>query len=119
MQSRAATVAEYVASLPAERKPVVEAVRELFRKVAPDLVEKMAYGMPVFEVNGVPRFSVASQKNYVSLYLQPEVVEKHRASLGKLSCGRCCIRFRRLDQLPMDVIERICRESLDSPPSAC
>src|SRR5205085_2886790 len=58
---------------------------------------------------------LASQKNYMSLYLmsvygdekQAEAFKKAWTKTGKkLDMGKCCIRFKKLDDLPLDVIGR-------------
>jgi hypothetical protein len=55
--------------------------------------------------------SFASQKNYLALYISAgDVVEAHRAELRKLNCGKRCIRFRKLDGLPLDVVAVILQE---------
>jgi hypothetical protein len=56
-------------------------------------------------------FGLASQKNYISLYMDIQVVEKHRAELPGLSIGKSCIRFKRLDQLPLEVIQEMMVEA--------
>ena len=68
----------------------------------------MKYGMPCYE--GLCAF--ASQKQAMSFYADPPVVEAHRAQLGKLNCGKCCIRFRKLADLPLDVVASILKDTL-------
>ncbi len=122
------TVEDYLASLPEERRSVVGAVRSVILKSLPKGYEEgIQYGMIGYFVphslypNGyhcdpkqpLPFLGLASQKNYYSLYFMgvygdPEEVawlQREWAKTGKkLDMGRCCIRFRKLEDLPLDVL---------------
>lgn len=125
MQSKASTVAAYLKSLPAERRSIVARVREVVLKNLPKgYVESMGYGMIVYTIplsrypetyNGQPLCygGLASQKNYVSLYLMSIYVgnedwfRREFAKAGKrLDTGKGCVRFRRVEDLALDVIGR-------------
>lgn len=53
-----------------------------------------------------------SQKHYMSLYMDTGIVEKHREELIALSIGKSCIRFRKIDQLPLGTIKRMLEETV-------
>jgi len=111
MQSKAATVAAYLAELPADRKAALTRIRELIRKTAPESREEMQ-GMPAYTVGGEMLCAFASQSNYMALYVcDTAVVEKHRKALKKLSVGKSCIRFKSLDDLPLNVAATILEEA--------
>lgn len=104
MQSKAKTVAAYLKELPPDRKAAVGKLRSMIKQAAPAARESMKYGMPVYELDG-GGLAVASQKQYIALYVTPvEVVAAFRTRLDKLSVGKCCIRFRRPEQIPWGVI---------------
>jgi hypothetical protein len=128
MTSKAATVEEYLAELPEDRRAVIRAVREVILANLPvGYEEAMQYGMIGYVVPHTlypagyhcdPRqpltyAGVASQKNYMSLYLM--CVYGHAATAAwfrsafaaagkKLDMGKSCVRFKKLDDLPLDVI---------------
>lgn len=125
VQSRAATVADYLAELPEERRKVFSAVLKVVRKSVPrGYREAMLWGMPCWSVpletypetyNGQPLCyaALAAQKNHFALYLMSaygDPGEATRLKQGfakagkKLDMGKSCIRFRRLEDLPLDVI---------------
>jgi len=128
MQSQAATVAEYLAELPVERRAAVEAVRKvILQNLDKDYEEGMQYGMIGYYVphriyppgyhcdpkQPLPFTCLASQKNYLSLYLgcvygdTPLAKWFHEAwkkSGKKLDMGKSCIRFKKADDLALDVI---------------
>jgi hypothetical protein len=124
-RSTATTVAGYLAELPAERRAVVEAVRDTVLRHLPDGYEEtMNWGMISYEVplarypdtyNRQPLSyaALAAQKHHYALYLnaayQDEASERRLrdgfAAAGRtLDIGKSCVRFRRLDDLPLDVI---------------
>jgi len=109
MQSEATTVSQYLKELPSDRRAALSELRALIHRVAPGTVEAMQYGMPVFG----DLCAVASQKHYMALYVcQSELVKAHLAALGKVNCGKVCIRFKRLSDLNLSTVERLLREVL-------
>jgi hypothetical protein len=131
----ATTVDEYLAELAPDRRAALAAVRDIVRSNLPaGFEEAMAYGMIVWQVplstfpgtyNGQPLglAGLASQKQYMSLYLNnvygdPDTERWFRdrwATTGKkLDMGKSCVRFRRLDDISLEVIgEAIARTTLD------
>jgi uncharacterized protein DUF1801 len=128
MQSKAATVREYLASLPEDRRAAIQTVRDVILKnLDKDYEEGMQYGMIGYYVphrvfsagyhcyprQPLPFASLASQKNHMSLGIMahygdgPEAqwFKAAWAKTGKkLDMGACCIRFKRLEDLPLDLI---------------
>ncbi|MFO7589086.1 MAG: DUF1801 domain-containing protein [Gemmatimonadota bacterium] len=125
MRSEATTVEAYLASLPADRRDVISAVRDVILKHLPDgYEESMNWGMIAYEVpleacpdtyNGQPLCyaALASQKNHMAVYLNgiytddPERVafeDAWRATGKRFDAGKSCVRFRKLDDLPLDLI---------------
>jgi hypothetical protein len=127
VKSNATTVDQYLQELPAERREVIAAVRELVLQHLPEgYCESMNWGMIVWEIplerypqtyNGQPLgyAALAAQKNYSALYLStyqdPEqeawLKEQFRKAGKKLDMGKCCLRFRKLEDLPLDVIGEV------------
>jgi uncharacterized protein YdhG (YjbR/CyaY superfamily) len=135
MQSRAATVDEYLAELPPERRAVVAELRALVRRHLPaGYVEAMAFGMIGYGIpladypntyNGQPLsyVALAAQKRHYALYLMglsPDGADEARlrdafARAGKkLDLGKSCLRFASLDDLPLDAVG----EAIASTPPA-
>src|SRR5215213_4454424 len=109
MQSKAATISEYLEELSPDQRSALTELRALIHRVAPKTVEAMQYGLPAFG----DLCALASQKHYMSLYVcESELVKAHLPKLGKVSCGKGCIRFRRLTDLNVPAIENILREIL-------
>jgi len=128
VSSHAQTVDQYLAQLPADRRAVVAAVRDVVnRHLPPGYVEAMVHGMIGWGVplsrypdtyNGQPLgyVGLAAQKNAYSLYLmgcymcpeQDAALKAAYAKAGKkLDMGKSCLRFKSLDGLLLDDIGRI------------
>ena len=107
MTSKAATISEYLEELPPDRRAALSELRTLIHRVAPKTVEAMQYGLPAFG----ELCALASQKNYLALYVcESDIVKAHLAELGKVSCGKGCIRFKRLADLNLNAVESILKE---------
>ena len=107
MQSKAATVSDYLKELPPDRRAALSELRALIHRVAPKTVEAMQYRLPAFG----DLCALASQKNYMSLYVcESDLVQAHLAQLGKVSCGKGCIRFKWLTDLNLSTVESLLRE---------
>ena len=82
------------------------------REQLPDAEEDMRYGMPSYAQKDEVVVTLASQRHYMSLYMDMELVEGYRDRLGGLDCGKSCIRFKHLDDLPLDVIAAILHQTV-------
>lgn len=123
--SSATTVSQYLAGLPADRRKVIAAVRKLIKANLPAGYKEsvgrdvLCYSVPLAVLpdtyNGHPLWYVAlsAHKNYCSLYLMSVYGDSARARAfkaafakagKKLDMGKACIRFRTLEDLPLDVI---------------
>jgi len=114
MRSESKTIDEYIAELEPIRREAIEGLRSMILKHTPDIDQSMDFGMPVFRF-GDGKFdfvALASQKQYMSLYVKPEVLAKHKSKFKGLNLGKSCIRFRRLDQLALEDIELLLEEAL-------
>ncbi len=87
-------------------------LRSLVLASAPDAVETMRYRMPTYDYRDHMICAFASQKHYMSLYMDTAIVYDHREELAHLHLGKSCIRFRSLDQLPLDTIRLMLEETV-------
>ena len=108
---RSQEVDEYLAGLEPDRREALTELRAIVLEEAPGAVETMKYRMPTYEYQGGVLCAFASQKQYMSLYMDTGLVEEHRAALDSLSVGKSCIRFRKLEKLPLETIRTMIRET--------
>lgn len=128
MQGMVTTVDEYLAELPADRRAALEAVRNvILANLGPGFREGMQYGMIGYFVphevyppgyhcdpkQPLPFAALASQKNYMSLYLMcgdskvnDELVKAWAKTGKKLDMGKSCIRFKGVEDLALEVIAK-------------
>ena len=119
VQSKAATVDAYIAEAPPDRAPYLRRLREITLKIMPDAVEEMRYGMPSYWRGGRGEFAFASQKQYISLYVKPGVHAMNAEALAGLDTGKGCIRFRRPDRIDFALVEKLLRDTIESPEEPC
>jgi uncharacterized protein YdhG (YjbR/CyaY superfamily) len=106
-------VEEYLEQLEPQRRAALTEVRELILEEAPEAVETMKYRMPTYQYGTGILCAFASQKRYMSLYMETEAVEDHKAELEDLDVGKSCIRFRKLEKLPLDTVRTMLKETVD------
>lgn len=102
----------YLEKLEPDRRATLTQLRSLVLKTVPGAVEGMKYRMPTYEYEGGVICAFASQKHYMSLYLVPDLVEKYRTELSELDVGKSCVRFRKLEKLPLDTVGVILEETV-------
>lgn len=123
--SKAATPEAYLAEIPEERRPLVDAVRQTILDHLPEGYEEvMSFGMLAYVIplarfpdtyNGAPLgvVSLANQKRHVAIYLmgvyadgaeRDWFVTAWEATGRKLDMGASCVRFRTLDDVAFDVL---------------
>lgn len=135
MKHEAASPEEYISQLPEERKDSVVKLRKTVKDNLPaGFQEVLSYGMIGYVVphsiypSGyhvdpkmpVPFISIASQKNHIALYhmglyIFPEFLtwfkdEYPKHIKTKLDMAKSCIRFKRMDEIPYELIAQLCRK---------
>jgi hypothetical protein len=128
LTSNATTVDEYLAGLPEDRRAAISAVRQVILDHLPEGFEEgMQYGMIGYYVphrifpagyhcdprQPLPYAALGSQKNHMAVYLmcvygdpatEQWFREAYAATGKKLDMGKSCIPFKKLGDLPLDVI---------------
>ena len=132
MQSKALTVEEYINELPSDRKEVIQKLRKTIADNLPKgFEEMMGYGMMGYSVphsiypNGyhcnpkdpLPFMGMASQKNFVAFYHMGVYADKNlhdwfvaeyaKRCKYKLDMGKSCVRFKKFDDIPYDLIAEL------------
>jgi uncharacterized protein YdhG (YjbR/CyaY superfamily) len=123
MNGMVPTVDIYLKSLPQERREIIAELRKVILENLPEgYQEGMEYGMIAYYIplskypetyNGQPLgyISIASNKNYISLYLmgiygegEAEFKRAYKKTGKKLDMGKSCVRFTKLEDLPLELI---------------
>lgn len=132
MQSKATTVKEYLKEVPKDRQPHFKKLRQtILNNIPSDFKEQISYGMVGYVVphelypSGyncdpklpLPFANIASQKHFIALYHMG--IYANKELLGwftseypkhcklKLDMGKSCIRFKKFDQIPYELIGQL------------
>lgn len=129
MQSSATSAADYIAEMPVERQAAFKKLRAAIKKnLSAGFQESMGYGMLGYSVphskyppgyhcnpkDPLPFMGIASQKNFIAvyhmgIYASPELLKwftaaHAKASPKKLDMGKSCIRYKKPEDIPIDLI---------------
>jgi uncharacterized protein YdhG (YjbR/CyaY superfamily) len=121
----AKTPEEYISMVDEPRRSEIQKLHNLIRETVPDLKPFIISGMIGYGLYHYKSASgregdwaivgLASQKNYISVYVcatdgKQYVAEKYKKALPKASIGKSCIRFKKTDNIDLDVLKKILRE---------
>lgn len=127
----AKAVQDYLAALPADRREIIETVRATILANLPDGYEErvehrmLTYSVPLsrypktYNKKPLEYVALASQKNYLSLYLmgvysnpggEADLRARWAKTGKKLDMGKSCVRFKQIDDLPLDLIGDVIAE---------
>jgi len=81
-------------------------------ETVPSAVESIRYKMPTYDYEGAMLCAFASQKQYMSLYVEPRILDGYRTALQHLNVGKSCIRFKSIDQLPLNLVRTVLEETV-------
>ncbi len=135
MQYEASTPDDYISQLPEERQAPMQKLREILKANLPEGFEgTMSYGMIGYVVPHerypagyhvdpklpLPFINIASQKNYIALYHSGIYTDKNlldwftseypKHSPTKLDMGKSCVRLKKPDQIPFDLIGELAKK---------
>ncbi len=128
--AKATSIKEYFEMLPKERRETLEFLHKFILKTAPKLKPNFLYNMPGYgsfkytnykkEIINWPTIGMASQKNYISLYvcaidIKGYIAEQYKDTLGKVSVGKSCIRFKKLEDLNLEAFKKVLKIAEKSP----
>jgi uncharacterized protein YdhG (YjbR/CyaY superfamily) len=113
MINKSAEVDAYIESFEPEIRDSLLVLRTLIQEVVPNTVESMRYRMPTYEYKGGPLCGFAARKKYLSLYIHTRLFEKYADELKDLDMGKECIRFKKIQELPLEIIRQILKEAVE------
>ncbi len=127
---KAKTVTEYLDSVGEDRRKDIKTLHTLIQKSSAKFKPWLAYNMLGYgifkytnykkEVIDWPLVALAAQKNYISLYVcavdaKGYIAEQHKKNLGKVSVGKSCIRFKRLEDVNIQELKTVLKLAAKSP----
>jgi uncharacterized protein YdhG (YjbR/CyaY superfamily) len=106
-------IADFLATLPGDRRAALEHLRDLTQKTCPEAVEVWGYGMPGFKYHRRPLIYFSSFKNHLSIFAVGYVpIERHRAELADYEIRAGTIHFQPSKPLPDTLIKTMIKERM-------
>ncbi len=96
----------YIEGFPGFIREMLEQMRDIIRRCAPEAEETMSYGMPAYQLNGMLVY-FAAWKKHIGLYPTASGVAAFRDALAPHRTARGSIQFPLDQPLPADLIRRI------------
>ena len=127
------TPEQYIAALEEPRKGQIQALHDLIRETLPGLEPEIRSGMIGYgeyhyryasgREGDASIVGLASNKRYISLYVSCTVEDRYLAEtyierLPKASIGKSCVRFRRTDDVDLDVVRELLLDAGRYSPAA-
>lgn len=124
------TIQEYLESIPSDRQKIINFLHQFIQDSSPDLTPHFAYNMLGYgsfpyrnfkkELINWPIVALANQKNYVSIYVcalenGKYLAEKYKRKLGKVTVGKSCIRFTKIEDINLDTLKLVIQKAASSP----
>jgi len=124
------TVRAYIAAVPKERKEAIVFLHNFIQDTVPKLKayfsnNMLGYGSFPYrnyknEIIDWPTIALANQKQYMSMYIcavegGEYLAEKYMKELGKVSVGRSCIRFKKIEDLNLPALKKVLKEAAKHP----
>lgn len=123
----AKTPQEYISMIEEPRKTEIKKLHELIKKLIPKLKPHILVGMigygnyhykyPSGREGDWSIVALASQKNYISVYVcgaegGQYIAQKHKKDFPKASIGRSCIRFKKVVDIDLKILEKVIKEGV-------
>lgn len=100
------TANDYIKSFPKEIQILLEKLRAIILKNAPNAVESISYGMPAYKTFGKPLVYFAAYKNHIGFYATPTGHSEFANELSKYKQGKGSVQFP-LDAVPFELVAKI------------
>jgi uncharacterized protein YdhG (YjbR/CyaY superfamily) len=107
MDTSIKTVDEYINNFPPPTQTILQSIRTLIKKSAPDAIESISYGMPAYKLNKKPLVYFGAFKKHIGFYATPTGHQAFAEELANYRQGKGSVQFPINEPMPLDLIERI------------
>ncbi|HEY0662681.1 MAG TPA: DUF1801 domain-containing protein [Lysobacter sp.] len=111
-RSSPGSIDEYIAAFPPEIRSILEKIRSVIRKTAPEAKEKISYQMPAFNLEG-DLIYFAAFKQHIGLYPPVKGDEKLQEALAPYRGEKGNLKFPFSAPMPYELIERVVKARLE------
>ncbi len=106
VRAKFATVDEYIGSFPVDTRRLLEAIRQVIRRAAPDAEETISYGMPAFRENGILVY-FAAFADHIGFFPTASGIEAFKDDLAAYKTSKGTVQFPYGKPIPYDLVEKI------------
>ena len=129
-KNAARSVEEYLSLVPPERRKEIDLLHDFIQKAVPKLkpyfaANMIGYGSFYYldskkQKKDWPIISLANQKNYITIYVctiikDKAAAEKYKSELGKLTKGITCIRFKKIEEINLEILKTVLKLAEKNP----
>ena len=107
MQIKSTNIDEYISDFPTDVQNVLQEIRQVIQKAAPEAVEAISYAMPAFTLEGKPLVYFAGYKNHIGFYATPSGHASFEKPLSKYKQGKGSVQFPLSEPMPLALITKI------------
>ncbi len=104
--NKVTSVEEYIAQFEPKTRAILRQIRQLIKENAPEVTEKISYGMPGYMLHG-PLVYFGGFKNHIGFYPTPTATASFGKELEKYVHGKGSIQFPLSEPIPFDLIKKI------------
>lgn len=105
---------EYIQTFPQTTQNILQKIRELIQKTAPQSNEVISYQMPTFKLNDKVLVHFAGYEHHIGLYATPTGHAQFAKELSKYKQGKGSVQFPLDQEIPYDLIEKIVRYRVEN-----
>lgn len=103
----AKSVDEYIEAFPKTMQVLLNQMREIILKTAPNAVESISYAMPTYKLYGRPLVYFAGFKNHIGFYATPTGHKEFETELANYKQGKGSVQFPLHEPLPLELVCKI------------
>ncbi len=107
MKAKIESVDEYISAFPKNVQVILEKIRALIKKKAPDAFEGMSYGMPGYKTHGRTLVYFAAYDKHIGFYATPTGHRAFSEELSKYKQGKGSVQFPLNKPIPFKLISQI------------
>ena len=104
------SIDEYIATCPAEVQPILDEIRRVIRRAAPESEETISYRMPTFTMDGKYLVYVSAWKQHIGVYPIPRLDGTVEQEVSRYRAAKDTLRFPLGEPVPYQLIERLVGE---------
>ena len=101
------SIDEYIVHFPDNVQDILEELREVISKSAPEAEETINYGMPTFKLNGKNLVHFAAYKNHIGFYPAPSGIAAFRKEISEYKSSKGAVQFPIDKPIPYPLVKKI------------